>query len=88
MRITTIDDFLDLLGGDAAVGKMFGVSYKAIAQWRTRRHIASAYHLKLLAIARKKGIAISPEVFGLPETEVGDLFHIAPISYSTSVQAA
>lgn len=87
-RITTIPMFIEALGGDNAVGKLLGLTYKAIAQWRVRNHIACSYHLKLLVIARKRGINVSPLVFGLDESDVGELFHVAPISSATHIHAA
>lgn len=81
-RITTIPEFVDACGGDSTLAKQLGLTYKAVAQWKARNHIASGYHLRLLAYAKKRGINVAPSVFGLSEEDVGELFHIAPnVSY-------
>lgn len=77
-RITTIHDFVVALGGEVAVANQFGLTQNAVQQWIARDHIASGYHLPLLALSRRRGLNVSPKVFGFKPEDVQELFHVVP----------
>lgn len=85
--IRTITDFVKALGGDAALGAELGISYNAVMMWRLRNQISSGFHLRLLAMARKRGIDVAPEVFGYDAEDVQELFHNAPVKSDTPYEA-
>lgn len=78
LRCSTIKDFIEALGGERAVADEFGLCTQAIIQWRIRNHISSGFHIRLLALAHRRGISVDPSVFGFEESEVGELFHLEP----------
>jgi hypothetical protein len=85
-EITSIDDLIAALGGDTEVADWLGISQPAVGMWKSRGHIGSGWHLRLLAECRRRGLTVDPQVFGLHERDVGDLFR--PLVSSGAVVAA
>lgn len=71
--IKTIDDLIDALGGDSVLADALGISQPAVAMWKQRGNIAASWHLRLLVMLKRKGLSVSPEVFGLTADEGRDL---------------
>lgn len=84
-QINSIDDLVAALGGDSEVAAWLGISQPAVAMWKSRGHIGSGWHLRLVAEIRRRGMTVDPNVFGLTERDVGDLFrHEAPVKFVAS----
>lgn len=73
--ITSINHLLDALGGDAEIASKYGVSKNCVSMWRVRQHISNAFHLRIFADARRKGLDVCPSIFGLNNEEAEGLFH-------------
>jgi hypothetical protein len=71
--IKTIEQLVDFFGGDTALADMLGISQPAVAQWKSRGHIGSGWHLRLYAEIRRKGATVEPSVFGLTREEAAGL---------------
>lgn len=71
--ITSIEDLINLLGGDTVLGEHLGISQPAVANWKVRGQIGSGWHLRLYAEVRRRGMTIDPNVFGLSEWEAEGL---------------
>lgn len=71
--ISSIEQFLNALGGDVEIAKNYGVSKQCVSMWRTRNHISSGFHLRLWAEAKRKGLDVCPSVFGLNSKEAEGL---------------
>jgi hypothetical protein len=63
--IQTIDDLIRELGGNTAVAEWLDISQEAVCNWKRRGVIATGWHMRLAAAARRKGRTVNPEVFGL-----------------------
>jgi len=83
-QINTIDELIDALGGDTEVALWLGISQPAVAMWKSRGQIGAGWHLRLLAEVRRRGLTVSPEVFGLDEGDAGDLFQSASVKLALS----
>jgi len=79
--INTVHELVECLGGDTAVAREFGISQPAVANWKQRGEIGSGWHLRLLAMAARRGQTINPAVFGMSEAE------FAPLGACLSVPA-
>lgn len=73
--IKSIDELVEVFGGDTSLADFLGISQSAVAQWKVRGQIAAGWHLRLLAELTKRGRSAHPSVFGLTEAEAGDLFN-------------
>lgn len=76
--IRTVDEVIDALGGDTAVGKRFRLSQPAVANWRMRREIPGAWHLRILVELRRMELEFDPAIFGLVGDDAEALRSIAP----------
>lgn len=86
-RCTTIAELIKALGGDAELAKELGISYAAVGMWKVRDHIAAGFHLRLLAMAKRRGVDVDPAVFGYNAEDVKELFHTAPLNQTLSAAA-
>lgn len=86
-KCTTIPELINGLGGDAVLAKELGITYAAVGMWKVRGNIASGFHLRLLAMAKRRGLDVAPEVFGYRAEDVAELFHNAPVSVNTRLHA-
>lgn len=75
-RLATVDQVIDAFGGsktpaanNKAVAAWLGLNTSAVCNWRERESIPSGWHLRFYLEAGKRGLEITPEVFGLPEPE-------------------
>lgn len=73
--ITTIPEFIEGLGGDGVVAEKYQISRQAISNWKSRNHIATGFHLKFYAEAKRKGLNVCPSIFGLDQDEAKYLFN-------------
>jgi hypothetical protein len=72
--ICSIDELVDVLGGDTEVASWLGISQPAVANWKVRGQIASGWHLRILARLKKEKRRADPAIFGLTEEEACGLF--------------
>lgn len=74
--LQTVDQVLDALGGhkrtadnNKAIAAWLGINTSAVCNWRERANIPSGWHLRFYLEAEKRGMEISPPVFGLEDCE-------------------
>ncbi len=73
-EITTIHELVEFFGGDTAMADFFGTTQPVVGQWKRRHAIATGWHLRILAEARRRGARVHPSVFGLSEEDAASLF--------------
>lgn len=66
-NVSTIPKLVDALGGPSALGALLGITQEAVSNWTARGFIPTGWHLRLSLLARRRGIAIDPAVFGLDD---------------------
>lgn len=54
------ESVIQLFGGEAELASEFEVSPKAVEQWGRRDRIPGKYHLLLLDLAERQGVALTP----------------------------
>jgi hypothetical protein len=62
MRINFAGEAIDVLGGNIAVGKLFGLDYRVVLNWRTRGFPPDTYAVLAPALTAK-GYEFSPLLF-------------------------
>lgn len=66
--VTTIDEAIDAIGGDAAAAKLVGHrSASAAANWRTRGRIPAVHYSIVQDALAEQGKSAAPAVFGMRE---------------------
>lgn len=63
--INTIDDLIEEMGGNTALGDWLDITPEAVSNWKRRNAIATGWHLRLDMEMRKRGKSVNPSVFGL-----------------------
>lgn len=71
--INSIDELVDVLGGDTVLSARLGISQPGVANWKVRGQIPPGWHMRLFADVRKKGLTLNPDVFGMTAEEFGPL---------------
>jgi len=71
-RLETVDQVIDALGeaktkgaNNRVVAQWLGLNASAVCNWRDRQSIPSGWHLRFYLEAKRRGMEIVPEVFGL-----------------------
>lgn len=77
-HISTIKELVDYFGGDTKLGEMLGISQPAVAQWKLRNQIASAWHARLIAEIKRRGVTVDASVFGLSAEDISVLMCSEP----------
>ncbi len=67
--INTAAGLVDVLGGEEAVAKAFGVTPQSVRAWGISGHIPNGWHLDLLVKVFALGRTISPSVFGFDDDD-------------------
>jgi len=65
----TVGDFIDALGGNAAVAKMAGVGRSAVSNWRKFDRFPPRLYLRFAAAARERGFEAPERLFEERRTE-------------------
>jgi DNA-binding transcriptional regulator YdaS (Cro superfamily) len=71
--IVSIEGLISELGGNTAVAAWLGIHPEAVCNWKARRSIAAAWHMRLAAAVRRRNKSIDPRIFGLDPSEVRGL---------------
>lgn len=71
--IRSIEDLINVLGGDTKVARWLGISQPAVSAFK-RRGIPGGWHMRFYAETRRRGLTVDPEVFGLSEEDMAPLF--------------
>lgn len=66
--LKTVDEVIDALGGTTKVARKLGLKPNAISMMRQRGRLSSSWHMALFVEARRQGLQIAPELFGLEES--------------------
>ena len=61
--ITTVNEFVDAVGGNKSLAAYFEVEPHAISMWKERRSIPSRHLFKAQALATAAGLVLDPKVF-------------------------
>lgn len=61
--VMTASDFIDALGGNAAVAQIAGVGRSAVSNWRKFDRLPPRLYLRFAAAARKQGIEAPERLF-------------------------
>lgn len=78
MRLATVDELLDALGGTGAVAELLGIGASTVSNWRAASEIPVGWHMRLFAECVNRGIEVDTQtLFGVvierplavPETE-------------------
>jgi transcriptional regulator with XRE-family HTH domain len=59
----TVGDFIDALGGNAAVAQMAGVGRSAVSNWRKFDRFPPRLYLRFAAAARERGLEAPERLF-------------------------
>lgn len=73
-QITTIPDLIAAFDGPSPMADWAMTSVQNVYNWMARDHIPPSYHMRIAIEARRRGLAISPHVFGL-ENDDAQAFH-------------
>lgn len=72
--INSIEDLIALLDGPSELGAQLGISQEAVSNWGARGCIPGGWHMRLCAMAFRKGRTVNPKVFDLTERDVEGLY--------------
>lgn len=61
--ITTVDEFVDVMGGNESVARFFKVGESAISMWKARGSIPSWRMHRAMELARVNNLAVDPRLF-------------------------
>ena len=64
MKIETVSDLIDALGGVTAAAKGLDVVPSAVTNWRRRGYVPSLQILKIQRLAKRKRWKLADELFG------------------------
>lgn len=70
MHIDTIATLISALGGEWATADIVDTSVDEVRVWLDRGSIPNGYHYRLDLAARRKGVDVSPCVFGLDNNDL------------------
>jgi hypothetical protein len=68
----TASDFIDALGGNAAVAQIAGVGRSAVSNWRKFGRLPPRLYLRFAAAARDRGIEAPERLFAERRAEAGE----------------
>lgn len=64
MRITTVRELIERLGGTKAVGRMCGgIGKTAISDWRTKNRIPDKHKMRLFRECEERRLDVAPDLF-------------------------
>jgi hypothetical protein len=61
--IKTVDELVDVLGGNAATAAVAGVGISAVSNWRKLGRVPPALFLCMQAAARERGAELAEDLF-------------------------
>lgn len=62
--ITTVDEFLDAVGGNTSANRHFKFKHlSAISMWRKRGSVPARYIFEAQKLAQMNGLTLAPQVF-------------------------
>jgi hypothetical protein len=67
--IDTIEGVIGAFGGPTKMAEWSGSTISTFSNWIERKHIPPSWHLRLMIEARRRGLQIAPEVFGLEDAD-------------------
>ncbi len=66
MRLATVDDLLDALGGTGAVAELLGIGASTVSNWRAAGEIPVGWHMRLFAECVNRRIELDTQsLFGV-----------------------
>lgn len=66
MRLATVDDLLDALGGTGAVADLLGIGASTVSNWRAAGEIPVGWHMRLYAECLNRSIDVDTQaLFGV-----------------------
>jgi DNA-binding transcriptional regulator YiaG len=72
--IKDIEELVEALGGEHQLAAALEVGRNSVAMWKCRGLIPGGWHLRLLAMVKRKHLTVAPIVFGLTAAEAEGLF--------------
>jgi DNA-binding transcriptional regulator YdaS (Cro superfamily) len=65
-KVRSMTELIEALGGQSTLARNLGIGQSAVANWVLRGEIPAAWHLRLLADCRARGIEVDTKaIFGV-----------------------